>query len=107
MPRLMGAAARVADAINDRFDGDVRVTVLGHIQRGGSPSNFDRILGTRLGVKAVELVADGQFGMMAALRTPDIVAVPIADAIGRPKLVDPQGQMVSAARALGVVFGDE
>jgi phosphofructokinase-like protein len=107
MPRLFGAASRVAHELSQMVELDMRVTVLGHIQRGGSPTNFDRILGTRFGHAAAELVANGDFGKMVALRTPRIVAVPISEAIGRQRLVKPDGQMVTAARALGVVFGDE
>jgi len=107
MPRLFGAASRVAHELSQMVELDMRVTVLGHVQRGGSPTNFDRILGTRFGHAAAELVAAGDFGKMVSLRTPDIVTVPLAEAIGKPKRVDPHGQMVEAARALGVVFGDE
>ena len=107
MPRLFGAAARVAHELSTQVELDMRVTVLGHIQRGGSPSSFDRILGSRLGHAAAELVAAEEFGKMVALRTPDIVAVPIVDAVDKQKLVDPAGGLVSTARALGVVFGDE
>ena len=107
MPRLMGAAHKVAHELERLIDADMRVTVLGHIQRGGSPSNFDRVLATRFGNFAANLVAEEKFGMMAALRTPDIVAVPIAEAVNRPKRVDPNGQMVKMAREIGVVFGDE
>ncbi len=107
MPRLFGAASRVAHELTRMVELEMRVTVLGHTQRGGSPSNFDRILGTRFGHAAAELVAAGNFGKMVALRTPDIVTAPIAEAVGSPKRVDPKGQLVEAARALGVVFGDE
>jgi ATP-dependent phosphofructokinase / diphosphate-dependent phosphofructokinase len=62
--------------------------VLGHIQRGGSPTAFDRVLGTRFGVKAVEMAAGGQFGMMASLRGNTIEAVPLKDAVGKLKTVD-------------------
>ncbi len=85
---------------------EVRVSVLGHIQRGGSPSPFDRILGTRFGVAAVELIARGDFGKMVCLRNAAIECVPIADAIGKLKIVDPQGEMVRTARAIGISFGD-
>lgn len=107
MPRLVGCAQRLAAQLSPRVDADMRVTVLGHIQRGGSPSSFDRVLGTRFGVAAVELVAAERFGHMVALRGNDIVAVPIRDAIAMPKRVDPSSQVVDAARKLGVVFGDE
>jgi len=85
---------------------EVRVSVLGHIQRGGSPSPFDRILGTRFGVAAVELVALRGFGKMVCLRNATIESVNIADAIGKMKMVDPQGEMVRTARAIGICFGD-
>jgi 6-phosphofructokinase 1 len=108
MPRLMGAAQRVAEALRAQLPkADIRVTVLGHLQRGGTPSSYDRILATRFGRAAVDLVARREFGKMVALRDGAIVAVPIAEAIARDKRVDPTGDMVATARALGVVFGDE
>ena len=85
---------------------EVRVSVLGHIQRGGSPSPFDRILGTRFGVAAVDLIARGEFGKMVCLRKARIESVNIADAIHKLKTVDPQGELVQAARAIGISFGD-
>jgi ATP-dependent phosphofructokinase / diphosphate-dependent phosphofructokinase len=106
MVKLAGAAQRLQAILQPRIDLDVRVTVLGHVQRGGSPTQFDRILGTRFGVKAVELIEEGKFGHMTALRTPDIVAVRIADAVSRPNLIDASGQLVAAARACGISFGD-
>ena len=85
---------------------EVRVSVLGHIQRGGSPSPFDRILGTRFGVAATDLIAEGGFGKMVCLRNAKIESVNISDAIGHLKKVDPQGEMVRTARAIGICFGD-
>ena len=96
----------VGDAIALSAHKEVRVSVLGHIQRGGSPSPFDRILATRFGVAAVELIAQGGFGKMVCLRNAQIAAVNIADAIGRLKVVDPQGELVRTARAVGICFGD-
>jgi len=107
MKRLYGAASRVAEGLSHLIDLDLRFTVLGHIQRGGSPSNFDRVLGSRFGEAAVHLIAKGGFGRMVALRGTQIVDVPIRDAIGQQKRVDPAGQLVRTARSLGVVFGDE
>jgi 6-phosphofructokinase 1 len=80
--------------------------VLGHIQRGGSPIAFDRILASRFGKAAADLVARRQYGHMVAVRGDDIISVPIKDAVSRPKYVDPDGQMVEAARSLGISFGD-
>jgi 6-phosphofructokinase 1 len=85
---------------------ETRVTVLGHIQRGGSPSPFDRVLSTRLGVAAVDLIAQGKFGYMACLRCASIESTPIERAVGALKVVDPQGELVRTARAVGISFGD-
>ncbi len=106
MPKLFGAGCKLATALEPHLDLDVRVTVLGHIQRGGSPVQFDRVLGTRFGVAAVEALARGETGTMVALRTPNIITVPIADAIADPHLVDPRGPLVEAARAVGICFGE-
>ena len=86
--RLGGIGQLLSDEIEKRTGFETRVTVLGHIQRGGSPTAFDRVLGTRFGVKAVEMVINGQFGMMASLRGNSIEAVPIKDAVGQLKTVD-------------------
>jgi ATP-dependent phosphofructokinase / diphosphate-dependent phosphofructokinase len=102
--RLGGAAQRVADEIEKLTGKETRVTVLGHIQRGGSPTNFDRNLGTRFGVAAAQTVARGEFGSMVALRGTDVVNVRLEDAINRQKFVDPKGEIVLAARATGVSF---
>ena len=104
--RLGGVAYQVAAEITEHIDLEIRVTVLGHIQRGGSPIPYDRILATQFGKTAADLVAREQFGSMVALRGDKVVSVPIRDAISNPKLVDPDGQLVSTARSLGVSFGD-
>src|SRR5207302_442225 len=96
----------VGNAIALRAHKEVRVSVLGHIQRGGSPTPFDRILATRFGVAAVDLIAAGGFGKMVALHGDSIVSVDVAHAIGHLKSVDPKGELVSAARAIGIGFGD-
>ncbi len=106
MPRLFGAGYRLGAQLEPHLQLDLRVTVLGHIQRGGSPSQFDRILGTRFGVAAVDAVAAGKFGCMVALRTPEIVTVSISEACANERLVDPTGQLVQAARDVGLCFGD-
>jgi ATP-dependent phosphofructokinase / diphosphate-dependent phosphofructokinase len=96
----------VGDGIALTARREVRVSVLGHIQRGGSPSPFDRILGTRFGVAATDLVAKGGFGKMVCLRNAQIESVDISEAIGRLKKVAPNGEMVRTARAVGICFGD-
>jgi 6-phosphofructokinase 1 len=104
--RLGGIAYQVAADIAQQIELEIRVTVLGHIQRGGSPIAFDRILASRFGKAAADLVARRQYGHMVAVRGDDIISVPIKDAVSRPKYVDPDGQMVEAARSLGISFGD-
>jgi phosphofructokinase-like protein len=104
--RLGGIAYQVAADIAEQIDLEIRVTVLGHVQRGGSPIAFDRILASRFGKAAADLVAQKKFGNMVAVRGDGIVSVPIRDAVSRPKYVDPDGNMVATARSLGISFGD-
>ena len=106
MPRLGGIGHRVAEEIHDRTQLDTRVTVLGHLLRGGTPSAFDRLLATRFGSAAVQLVNNDGWGRMVALRGDTISSVPLEDAIARVKRVDPQGEIVQTGRALGIEFGD-
>lgn len=86
--RLGGIGAVVSEEIEKRTGIETRVTILGHVQRGGSPTPFDRVLATRFGIRAVELVLAGDFGKMVALQGNQIVAVPIADAVKRLKTLD-------------------
>jgi ATP-dependent phosphofructokinase / diphosphate-dependent phosphofructokinase len=88
--RLGGIGAYLAAEIERITGFEARATVLGHIQRGGSPSAFDRVLATRFGAAAMEAVHDGAFGAMVALQSGRIVRVPLAEAAGRPKTVDPE-----------------
>jgi ATP-dependent phosphofructokinase / diphosphate-dependent phosphofructokinase len=102
--RLGGVGFSVGNAIADCVGGEVRVTVLGHLQRGGQPTPRDRWLATRFGSAAVHLVAEEQWGYMVALQGMQMVNVPMEAAI-HPNLVDTQGEMMETARNLGIVFG--
>jgi len=104
--RLGGIAYQVAADIAQHIDLEIRVTVLGHIQRGGSPIAYDRILATRFGAAAAQLVRNGQFGKMVALRGDAIVPVDIRDAVSNAKYVDPDSPIVESARDVGISFGD-
>ncbi len=104
LPRLGGAAQRVADEIEKLMGKETRVTVLGHIQRGGSPTPFDRNLGTRFGTASVHLAAEGRYGRMVCLRGREIDSVDMEVAVAQKKYVDPKGEMVQTARALGIDF---
>lgn len=103
--RLGGIGQYVAHQIERCLEMDVRVTVLGHLQRGGSPTTFDRALGSRFGTKAVQMVANREFGRMACLKGCRITSVDIGEAIRELKLVDPDGEIVRSAEDLGIMTG--
>jgi 6-phosphofructokinase 1 len=103
--RLGGIGQHVADHIEEATGHETRVTVLGHLQRGGSPTFFDRILATTCGTKAVELAAKEDFGKMVALKDNALHGVPLADATAGLKLVTPDHELVKTALALGTRFG--
>ena len=104
--RLGGIGAVVSAEIEKCTGKESRVCVLGHLQRGGSPTTFDRALCSMFGATAVELVAAGEFGKMVAFTGPQMGAIKISDAIGKLKTVRPDGNLVRTARALGICFGD-
>src|SRR3954467_3067310 len=88
--RLGGIAVTLEREIEERTGYETRMTILGHVQRGGTPTAFDRVLATRFGVEAVAAATEGDFGNMVALRGRDIIRVPLAEALTEPKLVDPR-----------------
>jgi ATP-dependent phosphofructokinase / diphosphate-dependent phosphofructokinase len=107
VPRLGGVGQKVGEFLEKATGIETRVTVLGHVQRGGTPSAFDRWLATRYGSAAVRVAAAGQFGSMVALRDAKIIAIPLTEAVGIPKRVDINGDAVLTARGVGISFGDE
>ena len=104
--RLGGVGVWLAEELSERISYEVRATVLGHVQRGGSPTAFDRVLATRLGCAAAWLVGQGDFGKMVAVRGLEIVPVTLEDAVRTSKRVPPAGDRVMTARYLGISFGD-
>jgi len=104
--RLGGMADVVAEAISERTGRETRSLVLGHLQRGGGPNAYDRLLALRFGTAAVRLVEQGSFGCMVALDPPEVLAVPLAEAISKTKLVPLDGDVVQTARAMGICMGD-
>jgi ATP-dependent phosphofructokinase / diphosphate-dependent phosphofructokinase len=104
--RLGGIGDIVAREIAARTGKETRTCVLGHLQRGGAPTTLDRILGTRFGVKAVQLINEGHFGSMVSYQNYQVHHVPIADAVNRLRLVPPNGEMVQTARDVEISFGD-
>jgi 6-phosphofructokinase 1 len=104
--RLGGVGVWLADQLAQRIRYEVRATVLGHVQRGGTPTAFDRVLATRLGCAAAWLVGQRNYGKMVAVHGTQIVPVPIEDCVRTSKRVPPAGDRVTTARHLGVSFGD-
>jgi 6-phosphofructokinase 1 len=104
--RVGGVAEALAKQIQERTGKECRSLVLGHLQRGGQPTGYDRLLSTRFGGAAVRAIAEGRWGHMVALQSPNIVPVPIEEVLREPKRVDPQHDIVLTARATGISFGD-
>jgi len=104
--RLGGIGANVTAYVAENCGVESRLTVLGHLQRGGAPTAFDRWLATRFGAAAVRLAARGSFGKMVALQSGLVVDVPLEQALARPKRIDIHGDAVVTARELGISFGD-
>jgi 6-phosphofructokinase 1 len=104
--RLGGLGGMVSAEIEKRTGKESRVCVLGHLQRGGSPTTFDRALCSIFGATAVELIAAGEFGKMVAFTGPQVDSIKISDAVGKLKAVNPNGNLLRTARALGICFGD-
>lgn len=104
--RLGGIAGRLAWEIQNRTGKEARSLVLGHLQRGGGPTGYDRLLATRFGGAAVEAVEQGKWGEMVALQSPHIVTIPFLEALREAKRVDPYHDVMRTARAAGISFGD-
>ncbi|MCB1078019.1 MAG: 6-phosphofructokinase, partial [Verrucomicrobiae bacterium] len=104
--RLGGLGDRVAAELQRITGKETRSCTLGHLQRGGSPTSFDRVLGTRFGVHAVKLIERGEFGRMVSYQRYHVGSVLIAEAVSQLNLVDPQGEVVETARGVGISFGD-
>jgi len=104
--RIGGVADAIAREIQTITGKETRSLVLGHLQRGGMPTGYDRLLATRFGGAAVRAIADEKWGQMVALQSPHIVTIPIDEVLGEVKRVDPTHDVVQTARATGISFGD-
>ncbi len=103
--KLGGVGFYLAKQIESQIDLEVRTTVLGHIQRGGSPNSFDRVLGTRLGSFAVDAASKKRFGTMVALKTPDVVLVDLKTLAGKVRCVSKNSQLIQCAESIGINMG--
>jgi 6-phosphofructokinase 1 len=104
---MLGGIARklMADLKEAGFEREMRETVLGHLQRGGVPIAYDRVLSSQFGVKAFEMVLNEEFGKMIAYRHPDFVAVPFKEAVSKPNLVTMDNALLKTALGLGICMG--
>lgn len=98
---------KVGKEIEEKTGQEIRITVPGHTQRGGEPCPYDRVISTRFGVAAAELVIKEQYGFMVALQNNDIVPVPLEEVAGKLKTVDPKSSIIQEAKKLGICFGDK
>jgi 6-phosphofructokinase 1 len=104
--RLGGIGSKVARFIEHHTGKETRTAVLGHLQRGGSPTTYDRLLALRFGSAAVRAIADGAFGVMVGLNGQDITRVPLDDVVGRAKNIQLDSDIIATARELGISLGD-
>lgn len=100
-------AYELAEKIQQKTDKEVRITVPGHTQRGGSPCAYDRVFATRVGAAAAELILNQEYGYMIAMKNQKITKVPLQDVAGKLKMVDPQDGIIKEARTIGISFGDQ
>jgi len=106
-PENISAASYIVEKIQQLTSIEARETRLGYVQRGGSPSAMDRILATRYGAFAAELIAQGEYGQMVAVHGGVLSAIPLEEVGGKLSLVDPNHPLITKARNMGVLFGDE
>lgn len=100
-------AYEIGAQIKERTGQEVRVTVPGHMQRGGEPCPYDRVLSTRLGAEAAKLIKNKEYGYMVAVDHSEIIKIPLADVAGKLKTVDPESSIIKEAKMIGISFGDE
>ncbi len=99
-------AYEIADKIREKYTSDVRVAVPGHTQRGGSPDAYDRVISSRFGAKAAQMIKDKDFGKLVVMLNGEVTTIPLAETAGKLKYVDPDNQMIKEAKTLGICFGD-
>ena len=105
--KISSVAYELAEKIQERTQQEVRVTIPGHMQRGGTPCPYDRVISTRFGAAAAELILNQEFGYMVGIRNDEIVKVPLEEVAGKLKIVDPDSQIVKEAKLMGISFGNK
>ena len=96
----------IADKLKEKMGQEIRVTVPGHTQRGGSPSAYDRVISTQFGVEAAKLIMEKDYGKMVAMQNGKVVGIPLEDIAGKLKVVEPESNIVKEAKLMGISFGD-
>ena len=104
--KFSSVAYELAEKIQERTQQEVRVTIPGHMQRGGTPCPYDRVISTRFGAAAADFILKQEFGCMVAIRNDKIVKVPLEEVAGKLKTVDPDSQIVKEAKSMGISFGN-
>ena len=97
---------KIGAEIQERTGQEIRITVPGHTQRGGSPCAYDRVISSRLGAAAADLILKGKYGYMVGFKGNEIVPVPLSEVAGKLKMVDPDSSIIQEAKNLGICFGD-
>ncbi len=105
--KMPSIAYEVAEQIKEKTGQEIRVTIPGHMQRGGSPCPYDRVLATRFGAYAAQLILEEDYGYMVALKNGEVVTMPLEEVANKLKMVDPNSQIISEAKMVGISFGDE
>ena len=105
--KISSVAYELAEQIQERTQQEVRVTIPGHMQRGGTPCPYDRVISTRFGAAAAELILKKEFGYMVAIKNDEIVKVPLEEVAGKLKTVDPNSKIIKEAKRLGISFGNK
>lgn len=105
-PQFVSTAYRIAEELKQKGIADIRVAVPGHTQRGGSPCPYDRVLSSRLGAKAAQMINDKDYGKLVVILNDKITAIPLEESAGKLKYVSPESDIIEQARTLGISFGD-
>ncbi len=96
---------KIGAEIEEKTGQEIRITVPGHTQRGGSPCAYDRVISSRLGAAAAQLILEGRYGYMVGLKNDEIIPIPLEDVAGKLKMVDPESSIIQEAKSLGISFG--
>ena len=104
--KMDGYEVHDTNELQKYINSEIRVSAIGHAQRGGSPCPYDRMMATRFGIEGAKLVLENNFGRLVVLKGQEVTSIPLIESAGKLKYVDPSGELVQAARFMGISFGD-